>query len=88
MVTVDPEEIVPYFTGIILTIRFVMELENLVRRGLALKVYSVGNYYVEVPLKWSLGKCCHVIQLFGVSTMDYCHYELHENGGTFGHRGI
>ena len=34
VVTVDPEEVVPYFTGIILTIMIVMELENLVRRGL------------------------------------------------------
>ena len=75
MVTVDPEEVVPYFTGIILTIRIVMELENLVRRGLALKVYSVGNFHVEFPLNWSLGKCCHVIQLFDVSAVDYCHYE-------------
>ena len=65
-----------------------LELENLVRRGLALKVYSVGNFHVEIPLKWSLGKCCHVIQLFGVSTMDYCHCKWHENGGKFGHRGI
>ena len=34
MVNVDPEEVVPYFTGIILTISIVMELENMVRRGL------------------------------------------------------
>ena len=75
MVNVDLEEVVPYVTGIISTISIVMDLENLVRRGLALKIYSVGEFHVEFLLNRSLGKCCHVIQLFGVSAVDYCHCE-------------